>query len=481
MSASEQAAIPTFVVVGHVNKGKSSVVATLLEDPAIPIDLVPGTTSKAATYGFRIGGQEVFRLVDTPGFQDADAALAWLQEQGATAGERSDTLRAFVKHFADDPRFHDEVALLRPLLAEGPVGLLYVIDASRPYRATHEAEMEILRWSGRPGMALMNRIGSEDHREQWRPVLQQFFSVVRDFHAHEADAAARLQLLATFGELREDWRAPLTAAADALRHRLEARDGEAVRRIAGFLTDAWSHVEHRSFAASDDAEAEQRMSESLATSYEKRLRALEADCRRDVEGTFGFAYLQREENPFDLTPADLFDRSAWKLFGLSQRQLTARAAAAGGVAGGVLDLFTAGLSLGTGVAVGSVVGAAGAWFGSRSVAKHWTPQHDRLAKLFPGEHGHVRAFGPIAQDGFAYVLLDRAMIHLHAVRHRAHAKQGPLELATLDGSRATDLSAEQRKMVDAVLAHCQKSGKESTPIAEEQVEALASGLLQALT
>lgn len=476
MSEAVRKSVPTFVVVGHVNKGKSSVVATLLEDPSIPIDLVPGTTSKAAVYDFRIDGQVVFRLVDTPGFQEADAALDWLKQRTEQAGERVDALHGFVSTFTDSERFHDEVALLRPLLEDGPVGLLYVIDASRPYRATHEAEMEILRWSGRPGMALMNHIGAEDFAEQWRPVLQQFFSVVRDFHAHEADAEARLRLLTTFGELREDWHAPLRAAADALRTRMQRREHEASERIARFLIDAWSHVERRSFAATESATAAGAMAATLTTNYEKQLRKLEADARRDVENLFGFAPLERTDNPFDLTPEDLFDQKAWKLFGLSQNQLTARAAAAGGVTGGVLDLFTGGLSLGAGVALGSVVGAAGAWFGSRSVAKHWTPQHNRLAKLFPGEHGHVHAFGPIAQDAFAYVLLDRALIHLHAVRHRAHAKQGPLDLSAIAGRRASDLDAGARKMIDQALEQCQKAGRQGVAVSEDVVEGLAGVL-----
>ncbi|MGB0954314.1 MAG: DUF3482 domain-containing protein [Planctomycetota bacterium] len=468
--------VPTFVVVGHVNKGKSSVVATLLEDPSIPIDLVPGTTSEAAVYDFRLEGEVVFRLVDTPGFQDADAALDWLNRRAEQAGERVDALRDFVDTYAEDPRFHDEVALLRPLLEDGPVGLLYVIDASRPYRATHEAEMEILRWSGRPGMALMNHIGAEDFAEQWRRVLQQFFSVVRDFHAHEADAEARLNLLTTFGELREEWRTPLLAAADALRARLRQRDAEAAQRIAQFLADAWSHVERRNFSASESATAARAQAEALTADYEKHLRKLEVESRRDVERIFGFAPLERTDSPFDLTPEDLFDQKAWKLFGLSQNQLTTRAAAAGGVTGGVLDLFTGGLSLGAGVALGSFVGAAGAWFGSRSVAKHWTPQHNRLAKLFPGEHGHVHAFGPIAQDAFAYVLLDRAMIHLQAVRHRAHAKQGPLDLNAVVGRRASDLDAEARKAIDQALELCQKAGRQGVVVAEETVAELAAVL-----
>ena len=39
--------VPVFVVVGNVNQGKSSVVATIAEDRGVPIASHPGTTTRA--------------------------------------------------------------------------------------------------------------------------------------------------------------------------------------------------------------------------------------------------------------------------------------------------------------------------------------------------------------------------------------------------------------------------------------------------
>lgn len=449
--------VPTFVVVGHVNKGKSSLVATLLEDPSIPIDLVPGTTTKAQQYDFRLDGEVVFRLIDTPGFQEAAAALAWLQDRAPTAAEHRPALEAFVEHFQGQDRFHDEVALLQPLLAEGPIGLLYVVDASRPYRDSHEAEMEILRWSGRPGLALMNRIGEEDHAEAWQPVLQQFFSAVRSFNTHQASAQDRLQLVRTFAALDGTWTASLEHAASQMEQAWRQREELALEAVGQFLTDAWSHVERMAVSSQQASVSDL---EKLRTRYEKHLRRLEDGVRRQVEQLFGFAALTREEAPVDLTPEDLFDARAWRLLGLSKTQLTARAAAAGGATGGVVDLFTGGLSFGAGVALGATLGAAGAWFGSNRVAKGWSPKHTRLAELLPGEHGFVQAFGPIRNEAFAWVLLDRALIHFAALRRRAHAKQGALSLQDLHDARAQAISQGTRDRIDGILAHCQREGQQ---------------------
>ena len=41
---------PKFVVVGHPNKGKSSIVSTLTLDDSIVISNKPGTTTKARSF-----------------------------------------------------------------------------------------------------------------------------------------------------------------------------------------------------------------------------------------------------------------------------------------------------------------------------------------------------------------------------------------------------------------------------------------------
>ena len=463
------AEFPTFVVVGHVNKGKSSVVATLLEDATIPIDLIPGTTSEAKAYDLRLQGRTVLRLVDTPGFQEATAALEWMGARADQADQRLTAVRDFVDEFQHGTRFEDECQLLTPLLESDSAAVLYVVDASLPYRATQEAEMEILRWTGRPGIALMNRIGDRDHVLSWRPVLQQFFSIVREFDTHEADFEKRLRLFRTFAELDPEGAPGFLADLKALDALHQDRDRRAALRVAEYLIETWCHVERRSLAAEEDSAS---LDDTLSKAYRRHLRRLEARCRKDVEQMFGFLRLDREGEDLDLDPGDLFDRRSWKLFGLTTRQLALRAAVAGGATGGLLDLAVGGLSFGTGAAMGGAIGAAGAWFGSRQVSRHWTPKQDRIANLLPGEHGHQRCFGPIRNPAFAWILLDRALGHLQAVRHRAHARQDALQLPAT--TRARDLPKERLEAIDGILRDCQKENPTVEPLVRRLHEELDS-------
>ncbi len=99
----------------------------------------------------------------------------------------------------------------------------------------YEPEMEVLRWTGRPRLALINLITSRDHVDEWRAALSQFFSIVRVFDAMRADFTRRIDLLRAFGAIDETWAAPLNRAADVLVQDRERRKSRAAGEIADLL------------------------------------------------------------------------------------------------------------------------------------------------------------------------------------------------------------------------------------------------------
>jgi GTPase Era involved in 16S rRNA processing len=227
---------PRFAVVGHPNKGKSSIVATLAEDDAVAISPHPGTTTQARVYPMRLDGEVLYELIDTPGFQRARETLAWLEAHDRGAGQRAAVVAEFVTANKSDPRFHDECELLTPIVAGA--GILYVVDGSKPYGRQYEAEMDVLRSTGRPRMALINLISSGDHVAEWRAALEQYFSIVRVFDAVRADFGKRIELLRAFGAIDERWAEGLNRAADALVDERRRREQRAAAEIVEFLIAA---------------------------------------------------------------------------------------------------------------------------------------------------------------------------------------------------------------------------------------------------
>lgn len=460
--------IPVFAVVGHPNKGKSSIVATLAEDERLAIGPTPGTTRRAAAHTFSIDDRPQYVLVDTPGFQRAGAVLEWLASRATTASARPALVAEFVASHEQDPRFHDECELLKPII-EG-AGILYVVDGSKPYGPEYELEMQILQWTGRPRMALINLIGDEDHQAEWRQALDQYFSLVRTFDAVAADFESRVALLKVFGELDPEWRAPLDRAVEALVRERNRRREKSAAEIAGCLVDALSMVERSPLGVDESAEDKQ---EILLARLQQRLARREQRCREVVQSIYRHQSLAREEAGATLLATDLFTEAGWELFGLSRQRLVMSGAIAGALAGGGIDVLLGGASLALGAGIGALLGGAGAWLGGGELA--------RVKVLGESLGGRVVQVGPLKAPNFPWVLLGRAWLHHQLVAERNHAYREVISLAVrgeqnLMDSLPEDLSRGLARTFARLL------GKEATPeLKRALTEAVGRILAMSLT
>jgi len=440
MNASSTLNTPVFAVVGHPNKGKSSIVATLAESERIAIADLPGTTTRADRYSLSLAGREHYALVDTPGFQRAGAVLAWLTATQSAAHERSQAVADFVRVHAQDPDFADECELLRPIL-DG-AGILYVVDGSKPFGAEFEIEMEILRWTGRPRMALINMIGEDDYQQEWLQGLGQFFSIVRVFDAMRARYEARLALLGAFGELEEAWRTPLSDAVTALRAERARRMRFAAQDIADALFDALTHAERASI---DEREERSHLADTLTAKLQSRLRRRERKARDAVQGHYRHADLDRHEVDVGLSELDLFTEEGWELFGLSKQQLVLSGAVSGAVAGFGIDALIGGASLMLGSGVGALIGGVTTWLGSSELAK--------IEILGSPLGGEVIQVGPVRAPNFAWVWLGRAWVHHHLVSERNHALREKISATVQNNEHLMDgLPQELRRDLGKVFA-----------------------------
>lgn len=428
---------PGFAVVGHVNRGKSSVVSTLAADASVVIDDAPGTTRATRAYPMRVDGEVIYTLYDTPGFERPRHVLAWLRERETGTAERAELVRRFVEENERSGGFAPECALLRPIL-DG-AGILYVVDASIPVTPAVEAEAEILRWTGRPRMALLNPIGERDFSAQWRPILDQYFSLVRVFDAHEADFTRRIGLLETLRELSDDGRPALDRAIDLLRADRRFRLRESARAIADALVDLLSHADEKRLPPDADPDAERA---PLAARYYAALEARELRMRRDLRRLQGHDDLEVDQASVEQLDDDLFDVSSWSRLGLTRAQLAGAGAAAGAAVGLGADAALGGSSLLLGSALGGAFGAASATWGWNQLAK--------VRILGQRMGGRMLRIGPMPNRNFPWVILDRALVFHRAVAHRAHARRTPIDLRDAEGLVAA-LPRETRGEIESAF------------------------------
>lgn len=437
---------PVFAVVGHPNKGKSSLVAALAQDSSVAIGPQPGTTVKARRFPMRVDGQTLYTLVDTPGFQRPRAVLEWLHEQEVGAAQRPRAVADFVQRHTGQERFSAECELLAPI-ANG-AGILYVVDGALPYAAEYEAEMEILRWTGAPSIAVINPIGGDAHVEGWTHALGQYFRVVRVLDARDAPFDKRLQVLSAFGELAEAWREPMTRAVAALRaergHTMQA----SARAIAALIEDAVHLQVERRLAPGQDA---RELRAQLEERYREGLRRLETACRARVEAAWRHERLERNEPALQAADEDLFAEDTWLLFGLARADLAKAGVAGGALAGLGVDAAVGGTSLFAGAALGAVIGGVTSWFSADALAQL------RIDRLPLG--GRLARYGPSRNANLPFVLLGRARTHHRGLAARSHARREVLDLS--QPGALNPLSGEQRDALARAFTAITKSEADS--------------------
>lgn len=403
---------PKFAVVGHPNKGKSSIVSTLTRQDAVAISAVSGTTTESQAFPLRINGEVLYELIDTPGFQRPRQVLQWLEQKNVDASMRKQAISQFVETFRNDPEqtFHDEVELLSPVLKGS--GLIYVVDGSLPYTPEYEAEMSILQWSSAPSMALINPIGGEDYIEQWRDALSQYFSVVRVFDPMTADLEKQKQILSAFAELQESWREALLDGVKRLeRHHVELMN-QSARLVADYINDVLQIVEEIPVPA---AFAEASLKSVLQARYQQSLRDAEAHLHQQFQRLFSHQRLDWSWDELAADFPDLFDQSTWFMFGLNRTKIVSLSASAGAAAGAAIDVGLGGSSLMLGAFAGGVL------TGAVSLAATW--KNDNLNIKGVPIAGKTLTAGPVKDINFAFILLGRAIDFLTMIERRTHANR----------------------------------------------------------
>ncbi len=449
---------PSFAVVGRPNKGKSSIVATLSRDDSVYIDQRSGSTRRTKEFPMQVGEETLYVLYDTPGMQRARAVLAWLEEHSSDAASRPATVRRFVEEHDGDPRYLDECEMLRPIL-DG-AGIIYVVDGSCPYGAEYEPEMEILRWTGNPSLALINPIQDESYVAEWKNGLSQYFRTVRVFDAHHAEFRKQLDLLSLFGHLDEVWREPLDRAVEALQLERDQQHRAAANLIAELVVLCITHSDSQAVV---DGVPQEPLQAALLAKYRATLSKAERRCRRQVEELFYYQHLQRHESAIELNEDDLFNVENWYLWGLSKNSLMVVAATSGALVGGsaglAVDAATGGLLGGLGTVFSGIGGAlltgAGAWKYSENIG-------DITVKGIP-TGGQRLIMGPSPNLNFPFVVLGRALEHHRMLARRTHAHR---EVMQLDSPLLDHVSDSDRKQLGKLFVQIRK-GK---PLPRQQSE-----------
>ncbi len=445
---------PIFAVVGHPNKGKSSIVATLAQDDSVAISAESGTTRKNQSLDVQVGNSH-YTLVDTPGFQRPTRALNWLQDHANTAEKRQDAVQQFVVDADCAKQFPDEVELLTPII--NGAAILYVVDGSRPYGPEYEAEMEILRWTGQASMALINPIENQDHIQSWQQALDQYFKVVRVFNAMQVDFDKQHSVLEAFSIIKQEWHTAITELIDAYQNIRTEQRNESLTLLVELLTTLCTYQASQKVLSKSQAQALQAV---LEPQFFADIKMIESSAHDSLKKIYRYHNLRSEMYDLPLDE-DLFNTEKWIVWGLNRKQLTVAASMAGAAAGAAIDLGLAGSSLMLGAVGGGVIAGGSAWFGANQIAEF------KVKGLPIG--GFEARQGPIKNRNFPYVVLGRYLFLENALRNRTHARRDSIQISEGDlTDRIAQLTSSQQGELHRSLERLrhQKSAEDLSAVLE---------------
>ncbi len=402
VTSEELRALKPIVVatIGPTNEGKTSLLRTLTGDPNFGlVNAFNGTTVRAEIQKvFFRGIAEILQLVDTPGFQTSGEILEMLAEDAEVEARGGafgldDVLRVVPKK--DDDYRHDLRAWNE--VARCDVVILVANVVEDPNQSLIKHTLTILKNVGKPVVVAYNNLGDandggekgenggasgsegrnetsvatfNDFRADWDAVLQKNgFYLIQTYDAHRRSFRDEIALFEKIAALVRDplRRRVLQLEMEDRRTRELRRLDNSRRIVAELLLDVAAYREIETNVAREDWRARlERLEDALRQNVMRR----EHQAHLELLETWGFRIGVLDREALDV--GDVADETD-QIFGAEARRHFkfggGVGAAVGAAVGAVVDVGTAGLSLGGGAAlgafVGGVLGGGGAAFYNR--------------------------------------------------------------------------------------------------------------------
>ncbi len=401
--------IPEFAVLGHPNEGKSSVLSTLAEDDTVRISPMPGETRECNIFPVLIDGKEILRFTDTPGFQNPHKTLQWMQDY---EGLDETLIGDFVDAHRNQADFRDDCELFQPLLRGA--GIIFVVDGSRPLRNVDKVEMEILRLTGCPRMAIINCKEEESlWLDKWQSEFRKNFIAIRLFNSCQATYTERIALLESLKGIDQHIQPVLDTVVAAFRRDWQQRNQQISDLLIELLQKGLGYSYSIALKNGADENAEQKR---LYGKYEQFLRNQEKECQKQMRSLYKHNIFNVDLPPQSLLQEDLFAEKTWQFLGLSTSQLVVAGALSGAAVGAGVDVAAAGLSFGIFSTLGGIAGAAGTAFKGKSVLSGTRLLGMRL-------DAQQLQVGPVKNIQLLYVLLDRQFLFYSHIINWSHGRR----------------------------------------------------------
>ncbi|MFO8028734.1 MAG: DUF3482 domain-containing protein [Cyclonatronaceae bacterium] len=354
---------PVFVVTGAPNKGKSTFIKAMTNDESVVVREHARTTMSAKPYPFKIEREQegkieletCFTLWDTPGFENAAEMYEILLEWGIRDSDHPiELIRKFLDFYAGNPDFAYELEIFKPIADYACI--VYVADCSKRFRESeYLREIELIRFTRLPRIAILNPIDGDRYLDSWRSGLTDYFNNIKVFNPHKTTFDEKLRILGAFSHLDDEWEEPLNRVIEALKKQRENVLEECARVIRRTVLQIFD----REFSVRyDGVRDEDEHRDELLQQVRDFVHKTMNDAQREISRRFGLHIEFTFEQEF--ADNDLFD-TAVRRKNLSVHQRAMINALVGGGIGVAIDAAAGGLTFGVFTAALGVGGGLAAY------------------------------------------------------------------------------------------------------------------------
>ncbi len=346
---------PVFVVTGAPNKGKTTFVKAMTNDASVVVSPYARNTETAVSYPFKIDGETLFTLWDTPGFENAAGMHEIVTGWGIRDSDHPmEVLRQFLESYAGHEDFTSEVEIFKPIADYACI--VYVADCSRKFsESEYLREIQLIRSTRLPRIAILNPIDGDRYLESWRTGLTDYFNNIKVFNPHQTTFDEKLRILGAFSHLDDEWEQPLNRVIETLkvqRDKVLEESARVIRRTVIQIFDKEFSV------AYDVARDEQEHREELLAQVRKFVQSSLDAAQKDITRRFGLSVTVDFSQ--EIRDNDLFDTTIRKK-NLSVHQRAMVNTLVGGGIGAAIDTAAGGLTFGVFTAALGLGGGAAAY------------------------------------------------------------------------------------------------------------------------
>ena len=161
-------------IVGDPNKGKSSFVSTFAYNDGIAVSSNSGETIKSSCHPLKIKDETVYELYDTPGFNNDEKLLEYINENETKFLNVYQLITNFIEDYKENNDFSKDIEILKVLITK-PI-IIYIVNSSNEYNPSFNCSLEIIDKFSLPSFIIYNQHDKDkDERKSWKNIENKYF------------------------------------------------------------------------------------------------------------------------------------------------------------------------------------------------------------------------------------------------------------------------------------------------------------------